>query len=59
MYGNVDKPGLMSGFVHISIHFFVNFLRFYMPVSQSELADKHQTRGFCESQCALFDSVDQ
>ena len=28
MYGNADKSGLLSGFVRISIHFFVNFFVF-------------------------------
>ena len=28
MYGNPDKSGQKSGFVRISIHFFVIFLRF-------------------------------
>ena len=28
MYGNADKLGRLSGFVRISLHFFVNFFMF-------------------------------
>ena len=59
MYGNPDKSGLLSEFIRISIHFFVNFLRFQMPVSQSKLARLTPNLGICESRCALSDYVDQ
>ena len=38
MYEKPDKSGHLSGFVRFSIHFFVNILRFQMPVSQTKLA---------------------
>ena len=45
MYGKPDKSGHLSGFVRFSIHFFLNFIRFYMPVSQSKLARLTQNLG--------------
>ena len=50
MYGH---PVAVRQSVRIAIHFLVNFELFKLLYLSKNLPDKHQTWGFCESQCAL------
>ena len=52
-----DRCGV-SDSVRIAIHFFVNFEVFKSLYLSTNLPDKHQTWGFCESRFALSDYVD-
>ena len=56
MYGH---PDALRQSVRMAVHFFVNFEVFKSLDLSKNFPDKHQTRGFCESRCALSGYVDQ